>query len=195
MASSLRLLGDARKEELYRAHAAANPYQREPKVPDLNEDLFENENLAEPGYSWENFIFGGTIELHEHNPEHPLLVVEWPSFLKGVEHLRIGGWKRSATLYIVPKAWVINLNTQKFWNNVGNEDNTALYIKKIVGFRKSHTLTGIDDDGNASESSEGKWPTDAQRSQGQSKSTRVSRIRPGTIIEDPSGAGANELAW
>lgn len=191
MTCSLGLFSAAQREYNFRMHAAMNGLRRVPKELNINEDLFEDENLAEPGYSWENYVFGGNIELPELDSDNPLVFIKWPNFTKGVRDLRRGGWKASATQYIVPWRWVINVNSQGWWNNVEEGDDTALYIMKIVGFREPCPSPDVDEDWNASQSSEGIWPTDEKLSHGQSTSQRVSRAVPGATIEDPSAARAN----
>ena len=193
MASNARLLRDAKTELATRNWATMSGHQRDDKEV-INEDLFEDENLAEPGYSWESFVFGGNIELPDYDPSNPLIFTKWPNFSKGENDLRRGGWKPSLTEYIVPKQWILNVNVQQWWNRVGEGDHTALYIKKIIGIRRFRLSPDIDDAWSPSGSSEGIWQTDEQRTQGTKKSRRVSRIRPGVRIPDPSASGANELA-
>ena len=103
MAISLRRFEGVKKELSMRADAGAKNIPRKKEPENVNEDLFEDEYVAEAGYSWENFVFGGIIDLLDLNPANPLLVIEWPNFLKGDRDLRMGGWKPSATQYIVPK--------------------------------------------------------------------------------------------
>lgn len=195
MASDLRRLNNVKKELSLRADAATNHIQRERKAENVNEDLFEDENVAEPGYSWENFVFGGIIELHDDNPTNPLLFIAWPNFLKGNRDLRKGGWKPSATQYFVPRQYILNVNSQKWWDKVEKKDTTALYIKKIIGIRVDcPNPDEIDSDLSPSDSSEREWPTDEQRNHGKTKSKRVSRMVGGVAILDPSNARANELA-
>ena len=195
MATSLRRFKNVKRELSMRADAAAKNVQRENQPENVNEDLFEGENVAEAGYSWENFVFGGIIELLDLNPANPLLVVEWPNFLKGARDLRMGGWKPSATQYIVPRQYILNVNSQKWWNNVKRNDDTALYIKKIIGIRVDcPNPDDVDPDIDSSDISESKWPDDKKRSGGRNKSRRVSRMRQGLKIQDPSSAGANEFA-
>lgn len=195
MGSSLRRLENVKRETSLRAAAAANKIKREREVPNVNEDLFEDENVAEAGYSWENFVFGGIIELLDCNPANPLLAIKWPNFCKGDGDLRKGGWKPSATQYIVPLQYITNLRTQIWWDSVEKEDTTALYIKKTIGIRVDcPEQDDIDSDLDNSDSSDRIWPTDEDLSQGRTKSKRVSRVRRGVAIEDPSNAGANESA-
>ena len=193
MASNPRLLRAVKREHFLRSHAAANHLHRDPEKFKLNKDLFEDENLAEPGYSWESFVFGGIIELLDRDPSNPLVFIKWPNFLKGDRDRRRGGWKQSATQYIVPKQWIINVNSQKWWNSVEENDSTALYIKKIIGFRVYRSSPDLDRHWIAGESSKGVWPSDEERSRGQAESSRVSRVRLGMAVEDPSNARANEL--
>lgn len=195
MGSSLRRLENVKEELSLRAEAAANKIKRPNEVPNVNEDLFEDENVAEAGYSWENFVFGGIIELLNCNPANPLLVIKWPNFLKGDGDLRKGGWKPSATQYIVPMQYILNMKSQKWWDSVERKDTTALYIKKTIGIRvRRPEGYAIDHELNPSDNSDGTWPTDEDISRGRTKSKRVSRERPGVRIEDPSNARANEFA-
>ena len=195
MGSSLRRLENVKRELSLRADAAARKIKREPEVPNVNEDLFENENVAEAGYSWENFVFGGIIELLDCNPANPLLVIKWPNFLKGDGDLRKGGWKPTATQYIVPMQFILNVRAQKWWDGVEKEDTTALYIKKTIGIRvKRPESYNIDPELNPSDHSDSTWPTDEDLSQGSTKSKRVSRERRAVRIEAPSNARANEFA-
>ena len=195
MATSIRRYESVKRELSMRADAAAKNVQRIPKADNVNEDLFEDENAAEAGYSWENYVFGGIIELLDLNSANPLLVIEWPNFLKGDQDLRKGGWKPSATQYIVPRQFILNVNSQEWWNKVKKNDTTALYIKKIIGIRVDcPNPDTIDSDIDSSDTSESKWPDDKKRSRGTVKSRRVSRKRPGVNIQDPSRAGASEWA-
>ena len=139
-------------------------------------------------------MFGGNIELLELQFDNPLVFCKWPNFLKGDRDLRRGGWMSTATQYFIPWAWVINVNSQSWWNTVRPDDDTALYIEKIVGFKKACPYPNTDEDWDSSQSSEGIWQTDEQLSGGWSTSQRVSRMRPDITIEDPSGARANEWA-
>ena len=197
MACSGRLLSAAKEEYRLRRSASTHHIRRPAQELNINEDLFEDENLAEPGYSWENFVFGGNLELPvlpelpELNFDKPLVFIKWPNFTKGVRDLRRGGWKASATYYIVPWRWVMNMNSQRWWNNVEEGDKTALYIKKIVGFRQPCPSPNLDEDWDGSQSSEEIWPTDEKLSRGDSKSQRVSRAAAGATIEDPSAAKAS----
>ena len=125
---------------------------------------------------------------------NPLAITKWPNFLRGDQDLRRGGWKPSATYYIIPKQWLINVNSQQWWDSVVPEDDDPLRIKQLIGYRRYRGYsTDVPDDLSASQSSEGIWPTDNYLTQGKSKSRRVSRIREGMIVEDPSVSRANEL--
>lgn len=184
-------LENGRKERALQREAKLNGVDREQQVPINNEDLFEDESCAETGYSWEAWVFGGTVGLDDLDPSYPLLLTKWPNFLHSTTYLRRRGWKASMTRYLVPMHYVLNLNQQRFWNEVDG-DTTALFIKKVVGIRKPCPESDIDPDWNASDSSEGKYPTDRQRFRGLSDSFRVTRIRQGLPIVDPSHSRANE---
>ena len=194
MASSIRLLRDVQAEVRYRDISDQRDLGREDEENNINEDLFEYENLAEAGYSWENAVFGGGVDLLHLDPANPLTFAKWPNFLKGDRDLREGGLKRTATEYIVPWAWVVNVNTQSWWHTVRRDDNTALHIKKLVGIRRECSSPNVDQDWDSDYSSEGEWQTDEQRCGGRTKSKRVSRMRHNSTVEDPSGAMASEWA-
>ena len=194
-------LANIEKEEALQKLAESARDLWEPQVAVSNEDLFEDENSAEAGYSWEAFVFGGRVELDFMDASRPLLFSKWPSFLiGGPEYLRRGGWKSSVTRYLVSMHYVLNINRQGFWDStdareIGDlrADISALYIKKVIGIRiPCQYQPDIDPNWDASDSSEGVWHTDSQISSGPGPSARVSRIRPGRTIVDPSASRANE---
>ena len=75
-------------------------------------------------------------------------------------------------------------------------DDDPLQIKRVIGYRVyRRDDSGEPDDWYASQSSEGRWPTDLQRTKGDSDSQRVSKIREGMVVEDPSASRANELSY
>ena len=124
----------------------------------------------------------------------PLTITKWPNFRRGDQDLRRGRWKTSATIWIIPKQWLVNVNSQRWWDSVVTEDDDPLQIKRLIGYRVfRRDDNGEPDDWSASQSSEGRWPTDLQRAKGASDSRRVSKIREGMVVEDPSTSRANEL--
>ena len=183
-------LENCKKEKDLRREAKFSGAVHEPQVPVSHEDLFEDETCVETGYSWEALVFWGTVSLDDLDPSYPLMLTKWPSFLHSTEYLRRRGWKSSMTRYLVPMKYVLNLRRQDFWNQVHGNAN-ALLIKKVVGSKIDCPHSKIDEYWNASDSSEGTWSTDDQRSQGPIGSSRVSRIRSGLTIEDPSDSRAN----
>ena len=58
----------------------------------------------------------------------------------------------------LPSSTILNVKSQKWWDNVEGNDVTALYIKKIVGIRVDcPNPDDIDSDINSSDLSESKW--------------------------------------
>lgn len=194
LASSQKILETVKEELTLRAIATTHGIQRDRIDLSLNEDLFEDENAAEPGFSWENFVFGGSVDTVDNEDGNPLAIMKWPNFRRGNQDLRRGGWKPSGTNYIIPKQWLVNVNSQRWWDSVVPEDDDPLQVKKLIGYRLfDGDSTGPPDDWNASQSSEGIWETDYHLTQGGSRLQRVSKIRAGMIVEDPSASRANEL--
>ena len=194
LASSSKILQTVQRELRLRNIATANEIERNLMNLSLNEDLFEDENAAEPGFSWENFVFGGNVDTIANEDGDPLTVTKWPNFLRRNLDLRREGWKTSATVWIVPKQWIVNVNSQRWWDSVVPEDDDPLQIKWLIGYRLFRGYS-IHEPSNwsASQSDEGTWPTDFQRTQGASDLRRVSKIREDMVIEDPSASRANEL--
>ncbi len=191
-ARNRKYLEEAKTERHLRRWAEYSGVERRPQEPVSNEDLFEDENSAETGYSWEAFVFGGRVELDHLDPSNPLVFSKWPSFLGSSVYLRRGGWKSSVTRYLVSVHYILNVNRQAFWDKVEPGDTTALYIQKMIGIRIPCPYPDIDSDWNASDSSEGKWATDLQLFGSRVGSHRVNRMKPNLIIEDPSTSRANE---
>ena len=194
LASSPKILDNVKNELKLRAIATANRIQRNPVNVSMNEDLFEDECAAEPGFSWESFVFGGCVDTIDNEDGNPLTITKWPNHLRGNQDLRREGWKTSATVWIVPKQWIVNVNSQRWWDSVVPDDDDPLHIKRLIGYRKFRG-SSINEPSNwsASQSSEGTWPTDFERTQGESDLQRVSKIREDMVVEDPSASRANEL--
>ena len=72
-------------ERVFRRWAEPSCVVRQPQDPVPNEYLFEDENFAEAGYSWEAFVFDGRIELDHLDASNPLMLSKWPSFLVSIE--------------------------------------------------------------------------------------------------------------
>lgn len=191
-ARNLKYLENVKKERALQSWAEFSGTARVSLEPVSNEDLFEDENCAETGYSWEAWVFGGIVELDHLDASNPLMVSKWPSFLTSKEYLRRGGWKESVTRYLVSMHYRLNMNRQGFWENLDPHDTTALYIQKVIGIRIRCPHPEIDSDWYASDSSEGIWRTEEQRSSGWVPSARVSRMIPNWTIVDPSTSRANE---
>ena len=106
-------------------------------VTQVNEPYFGKQSLAELGACWENHVFGGKIQLGA-EPEYPLIITKWPSFIADTDVPHRRGFKGTATNYIVPMHYICNLHTQAFWDKttwtqIG--DHTALHIRKLIGWR------------------------------------------------------------
>ena len=187
----MKILNTVKRELTLRAVFAVNALQRDRVDLSLNEDLFEDEVAAEPGFSWENFVFGGVVDTIGN--QDLLTVTKWPNFRRGDRDLRRDGWKTSATIWIIPKQWVVNVNSQRWWDRVAPEDDDPLQVKRLIGYRLYRDSPREPDNWSASQSEEGIFPTDSQRTPGESDSRRVSKLQTGIVIEDPSASRANEL--
>ena len=193
LASSSKILGNVKNELNLRAIATTNRIPRDLVEVSMNEDLFEDECAAEPGFSWESFVFGGCVDTITNEGGDPLTVTKWPNHIRGNHDLRREGWKTSATVWIIPKQWIVNVNSQRWWDSVVPDDDDPLQIKRLIGYRKFRGYsTNEPSNWSASQSSEGTWPTDFQRTQGESDLRRVSKIREGMVVEDPSISRASE---
>ncbi|KAM0805248.1 hypothetical protein BDR22DRAFT_884786 [Usnea florida] len=168
--------------------------KRIPKAP-RNEKTINiyKSDAAEPGFSWENFVFGGGVDTTGN--QDPLTVTKWPNFLRGDRDLRRDVWKTSTTIWIIPKQWVVNVNSQRWWDRVIAEDDDPLQIKRLIGYRRYHGSPHEPDNWSASQSEEGIFPTDFQRTQGKSDSPRVSKLETVIVVEDPSASRANECLY
>ena len=194
LASSSKILQAVKRELNLRAIATTNQIHRDKLNLSLNEDLFEDECAAEPGFSWENFVFGGCVDTIDNEDGDPLTVTKWPNHLRRNTDLRREGWKTSATVWIIPKQWLVNVNSQRWWDSVVPEDDDPLQIKRLIGYRIDRGYSSNEPSNwSASQSSEGRWPTDFQRTQGASDLRRVSKIREDMVVEDPSASRASEL--
>ena len=194
LASSSKILDAVKNELTLRGIATTHGIERLIANLSLNEDLFEDESAAEPGFSWENFVFGGCVDTIANEDGDPLTVTKWPNHIRGNQDLRREGWKTSATVWIIPKQWIVNVNSQRWWDSVVPEDDDPLQIKRLIGYRLLRgPTTNEPSNWSASQSSEGIWPTDFQRTKGASDLQRVSKIREGMVVEDPSVSRANEL--
>lgn len=70
--------------------------------------------------------------------------MEWPSDFDYDAHRppppKRGTFKQEVIQYMVRLHFIRQLHRQRFWNDVGPYDTTALYIKKIVGRIRAHPV-------------------------------------------------------
>lgn len=144
-----------------------------PPVSSTTEPFRRDEIVSEPGSSWENQLFGGKITSHPTNLDAAMLLTEWPSHMTHSDYYPTRGeYNDEAMQYIIPLHFIRQMHRHAFWAEMGDEDSTALYIKKIVGMRRR--LPEIESDPNRPR--EG-W-----------------RMQPESQLADPSASKANETS-
>ena len=131
-AADLALLLDAIMESTYRDLATLEKAERSKERVGSNEPFVEYESVAELGYSWENAVFGGTVQW-ANQVDHPLFFSKWPSFLTDGDYPRRAAYTRTATQYVVPLHYLRNIHRQEFWDSMKAGDTTALHIQGLVG--------------------------------------------------------------
>ncbi|MCJ1317158.1 hypothetical protein MMC15_002481 [Xylographa vitiligo] len=130
------------------------------------ECFWEDDAVAEYGRVWEQEVFGGAVR--QQTPftlDEPSYVVKWPDIytVEWATHdkdLTRELSKGSSTYYVVPVRWMVEVTSQRFWDQYFlTRSRTLLWIPKRFGLR----LVFSDKDlpwWRLSQSSEGYYPGD-----------------------------------
>lgn len=132
---------------------------------DSNEPLFDNQRVAELGFFLENEIFGGCIQQSLDEPNRPVLICEWPSFLlrdASMDPERTGPAPLS-TQYLVSAYYIQNIQSQEFWTwrKLQDVDTFSFRIRKTVGCRHRYAGADADPSWGPDTSEDDRWPTAA----------------------------------
>ena len=134
---------------------------------DAYEAFWETLNTAELGHSWEQEVFGGTPWSDPLQTSDIIYVIKWPLVgtheQAGVEMAERGPGKGSSTFYIVYMPYIQALSSRAFWDTyTPTLDDSLLKIPKVLGQRMWTSPGAFDPKWRQSQSSEGRWPADAQ---------------------------------